>query len=63
MPPLIRRCDIRRAIILTIRVEHPETEHTLNLSKLQSWLDGGGKTLNEHVHEIETERDFAEVNS
>ena len=34
---------------LTIRVEQPETEHTVSVRKLQSWLDGGGKSPNEKV--------------
>jgi hypothetical protein len=29
---------------LSIRVKQPETEHTVSVGKLQSWLDGGGKT-------------------
>jgi len=31
----------------TIRVKQPETEHTVSFGKLQSWLDGGGKSLRE----------------
>ena len=28
---------------MTIRVKQPETEHTVSVGKLQSWLNGGGK--------------------
>jgi hypothetical protein len=34
---------------LDIRVKQPETEHTVNVGKLQSWLDGGGKSPNEQL--------------
>jgi len=34
---------------LTIRVKQPETEHRVSVGKLQSWLDGGGKSPNEQV--------------
>jgi hypothetical protein len=34
---------------LTIRVKQPETVHTVSVGKLESWLDGGGKSLNEQV--------------
>lgn len=34
---------------LTIRVMQPETEHTVSVGKLQSGLDGGGKSTNEQV--------------
>jgi hypothetical protein len=34
---------------LTIRVKQPETENTVSVGKLQSWLDGSGKSPNEQV--------------
>ncbi len=34
---------------LTIRVRQPETEHIVSVGKLQSWLDGGGKSPNDQV--------------
>lgn len=34
---------------LTIRVKQPETEHTVSVGKLQSWLDGNGKSPREQV--------------
>ena len=34
---------------LTIRVKQPETEHTVSVGKLRSWLDGSGKSPNEQV--------------
>jgi hypothetical protein len=34
---------------LTIRVKQPETEHTVSVGKLHTWLDGGGKSRNERV--------------
>ena len=34
---------------LTIRVKQPETEHTVSVGKLQSWLDDGGKSPNEQL--------------
>jgi hypothetical protein len=34
---------------LTIRVKQPETEHTVRVRKLRTWLDGGGKSPNEQV--------------
>jgi hypothetical protein len=27
----------------------PETEYTVSVGNLRSWLDGGGKSPNEHV--------------
>jgi hypothetical protein len=27
----------------------PETEHTVNIGKLKTWLDGGGKSPNEQL--------------
>jgi len=50
----LRRCGFVEAMFgpatrLTIRVKQPETEHTVSVGKLQSWLDGGGKSPNEHV--------------
>jgi hypothetical protein len=49
-----RRCGFADTIFgpatrLTIRVKQPETEHTVSVGKLQSWLDGGGKSPNEQV--------------
>lgn len=49
-----RRCGFADATFgpatrLTIRVKQPETEHTVSVGKLQSWLDGGGKSPNEQV--------------
>jgi hypothetical protein len=32
-----------------ICVEQPATEHTVSVSTLQTWLDGGGKSPNEQV--------------
>ena len=34
---------------LTIRVKQPETEHIVSVGKLQTWLDGGGRSPNEQV--------------
>ena len=34
---------------LTIRVKAPEEEHTLTVSKVLSWLDGGARTPSEQV--------------
>jgi hypothetical protein len=34
---------------LIILVKQPETEHTVSAVKLQTWLDGGGKSPNEQV--------------
>ncbi len=47
-----RRCGLADATFgpatrLTIRVKQPGTEHTVG--KLQSWLDGEGRSPNEHV--------------
>ena len=49
-----RRCGFADAIVspatrLTTLVKQPETEHTVSVGKLQSWLDGGGKSPNEQV--------------
>jgi hypothetical protein len=49
-----RRCGFADATFgpatrLTIRVNKPETEHMVSVGKLQSWLDGGGKSPNEQV--------------
>ena len=49
-----RRCGFADAAFgpatrLTIRVKQPETEHTLSVGKLQSWLDGVGKSPHEQV--------------
>ena len=37
------------ATLLTIRVKQPETKHTVSVGKLQTWVDGGGKSPNEQV--------------
>ena len=37
------------AIRLAIRVKRPETEHTVSVGKLRSWLEGGGKNPNEQM--------------
>jgi hypothetical protein len=49
-----RRCGFADATFgpatrLTVRVKQPETEHTVSVGKLQSWLDGSGKSPNEQV--------------
>ena len=31
----------------------PETEHTVSVGKLQSWLDGGGKSPNINILRID----------
>jgi len=46
-----RRCGFAHATYglatrLTVRVKQPETEHTVSVGKLQSWLDGRGKSPN-----------------
>ena len=38
-----------RSSRLTIRIKQPETEHTVSVGKLQAWLHGGAKSLNEQV--------------
>jgi hypothetical protein len=45
MAPRLRATATR----LTIRVNQPETEHTVSVGKLQTWLDGGGKSPNEKL--------------
>jgi hypothetical protein len=49
-PREFRRCGFADATFgpatrLTIRVKQPETEHTVSVGKLPTWLDGGGKSL------------------
>jgi hypothetical protein len=50
-----RRCGFADAAfgpatrLTTIRVEQPETEHTVSAGKFQSWLDSGSKSPNEQV--------------
>jgi hypothetical protein len=49
-----RRCGFTEVFFgpgtrLTIRVKQPETEHTVSVGKLRSWLDGNGKSPNEVV--------------
>jgi hypothetical protein len=44
-----RQCGLADAIFgpatrSTIRVKQPVTEHAVSVGKLQSWLDGGGKS-------------------
>ena len=51
---LLRRSEFADATFgpatrLIIRVKQPETELTVCVGKLQSWLDGGGKSPNEQV--------------
>ena len=49
-----RRCGFADASFgpgtrLTVRVKAPETEHVVSVGTLRKWLDGGGKSPNEHV--------------
>jgi len=43
------RATFGPATRLTIRVKQPETEHAVSVGKLQTWIDGGGKSPNEQV--------------
>ena len=36
-------------VVQSLTRTQPETEHTVSVGKLQSWLDGGGKSPNEQV--------------
>ena len=49
-----RRCGFADATFvpatrLIVRVRQAETEHTVSVGKLQSWLDGGARSPNEQV--------------
>jgi hypothetical protein len=43
---------------LTIPVKQPETEHTVSVGKLQSWLDGGGKSPGDGAPNFRFENDW-----
>jgi hypothetical protein len=50
----LRRCGFAEATFgpatkLTVRVRQPEMSHTVSVARLQSWLDGVGKSPGEHV--------------
>ena len=49
-----RRCGFAEAMFgpgtkLTVKVHQPEMSHTVSVGRLKSWLDGSGKSPNEHA--------------
>ena len=49
-----RRCALADATFgpgmkLTVKVRQPEMCHTVSVARLRSWLDGVGKSPNEHA--------------
>jgi hypothetical protein len=60
-PQRIRGPVIWPATRLTSLGKQPESEHTVSVGNLESWLDGGSKSPNEQLPEIKAEGDSAQV--